>query len=169
MREFMRIGLKIVRRRKENLIMNQSVLSLIISILLFGCAAQQPLIKQTQSGYPEGIFKNTDIETVRSKIMDACVSRGIMVIESTPNQLVCGKTMEGGQAVLAQMLVGNSYSTTPQQKLRFIMYRIGDDVKVTVQQWIETQMAFGQVQTQELKSNNQVNDLQNFLFLLGAQ
>jgi len=149
--------------------MKQAVLFLVISVLLFGCAAQQPLIKPTQSGYPEGLFKNTDVDTVRSKIMDACVSRGLMVIESTANQIVCGKTMEGGQAVLAQMLVGNSYSTTPQQKVRFIIYQMGSDVKVTAQQWIESQMAFGQTRTQELKGNNQVNDIQNFLFSLGAQ
>lgn len=149
--------------------MERSVLSLIVSVFLFGCAAQQPLIKQTQSGYPEGLFKNTDVETVRSKIIDGCVSRGIMVIESTANQIVCGKTMEGGQAVLARLLVGNSYSTTPQQKVRFILYQIGNDVKVTAQQWIESQMAFGQVRREELKTNNQVNDLQSFLSSLGAQ
>lgn len=147
----------------------QAVLFFIFSVLLFGCAAQQPLIKPTQSGYPEGLFENTNVETVRSSIMDGCVTRGLMVIESSANQIVCGKAMEGGQGVLAQMLVGNSYSTTPQRKVRFILYQMGTDVKVTAQQWIESQMAFGQTRTQELKSNNQINDIQNFLFSLGAQ
>lgn len=67
------------------------------------------------------------------------------------------------------MAVGNSYSTTPQQKIRFIAYRTGSDVKVTAQQWIEIQMAFGQVRTQELNANNQINELQNYLFSLGAE
>jgi len=92
-----------------------------------------------------------------------------MVIESTPNQVLCGKTLTGSDAFLAQMAIGNSYSTTPQRKIRFTIYKMGDDVKVTAQQWVETQMAFGQVQTQELKTNNQINDVQNFLLSLGAE
>ena len=92
-----------------------------------------------------------------------------MVIESSPNQVICGTTMKGGNAVLAQMAIGNSYSTTPQRKIRFTIYKIETNVKVTAQEWIETQMAFGQVQTSELKSNNQINSVQNFLFALGAE
>jgi len=145
------------------------VISLIISVLLFGCVAQQPLIKQTQSGYPEGLFRNADLETIRSKIINGCASYGLMVIESSPNQVICGTTMKGGNAVLAQMAIGNSYSTTPQRKIRFTIYKIETNVKVTAQEWIETQMAFGQVQTSELKSNNQINSVQNFLFALGAE
>ena len=149
--------------------MYMKVVLMFAILALIGCAAQQPLIKQTQSGYPEGIFRGADIEQVRGKLMDGCVSRGYIIYDSTSNHVICGKTMEGGQAALAQMLVGNSYSTTPHQKIRFIVYKTGTDIKVTAQQWIETQMAFGQVRTQELKRNNQINDIQNYLFSLGAE
>lgn len=77
--------------------------------------------------------------------------------------------MEGGDAVLAQLLVGNSYSTTPLRKVRFVAYRSGNDVKVTAQEWIQSRMAMGQVRTQELKSSNQVNSTQSFLFSMGAE
>lgn len=138
-------------------------------VLLTSCIAQQPLIKNTQSGYPEGLFRNVEIETVRSKIIEGCTSQGFMVIESSPNQIVCGTSMKGSDAVLAQMAIGNSYSTTPQRKIRFTIYKIENDIKVVAQEWIESQMAFGQINIQELKSNNQRNSVQNFLFSLGAE
>lgn len=136
---------------------------------LTACAPQQALLKPTSSGYPEGIFFNTTVEIVRSKLIDGCSSRGVMVQEAAGNQVVCGKTMEGGDAVLAQLVVGNSYSTIPEQKIRFVLYQSGTEVKVSAQQWIELQMAFGQLKRQELNNNNQRNYIQQFLFSLGAQ
>ena len=141
----------------------------ILALLLSACVTQQSLIKSTASGYPEGVFSNASLDSVRSKLIDGCSSRGILVQEASGNQVVCGKTMEGGDAVLAQLLVGNSYSTTPERKIRFIIYQTGSNVKVTAQQWIESQMALGQVRRQELNGNNHKNDIQNFLFSLGAQ
>ena len=147
--------------------MKKTILIIFI-FLVIGCAPQKPLIKATQSGYPEGIFQDTTTEEVKNKIIECCVSKGLMVLESSSNQIFCGKTMQGQEAVFAQMLIGNSYSTTPEKKIRFIIYEIGNNVKVTAQEWIETQMAFGQVKRQELNSNNQKNDIQNFLFSIGA-
>ena len=148
---------------------NKLGLLVIIITVLGGCVQQQALVKPTSSGYPEGIFRNASLEEAKGKILDGCIRHGLMVSEAGTNQVVCEKTMAGGDAVLAQMLVGNSYSTTPVRKLRFIMYKLNKDVKVTAQEWFQSQMAFGQVNKQELKSNNQRNDIQNFLFSLGAE
>ena len=138
------------------------------AVMLGGCATQEALRTPTTSGYPEGVFIFSTVDVVRSKVIAGCSSRGLLVQEATGNQVVCGKTMQGGEAVLAQMLVGNSYSTTPDRKIRFIIYQTGNNVTVTAQQWIETQMAFGQTRRQELNSNNQRNDMQQFLFSIGA-
>ena len=148
--------------------MKRLILIFCLLFLASGCAPQQALIKPTASGYPEGTFRNSTVDTVRSILIDGCSSKGLLVQESGGNQVVCGKTMAGGDAVLAQMIVGNSYSTTPERKIRLIIYQSGDDVKVTAYEWIESQMAFGQMRRQELKSNNQKNDIQQFLFSLGA-
>lgn len=139
------------------------------TLMIVACAQQQALLKQTSSGYPEGVFQNANVEIVRSKLLDSCSSRGYIVYETTGNQIVCGKTMSGSEAVFAQMLVGNSYSTTPERRVRFIIYQSGNNVKVTVNQWIESQMAMGQIRKQELNSNNQNNSIQQMLFSLGAE
>ncbi len=148
--------------------MQKLIVIIASALVLTACAPEQALLKPTLSGYPEGIFSNSNVEAVRSKLIDGCSSRGILVQEASGNQVVCGKTMKGGDAVLAQMLVGNSYSTTPEQKIRFVIYQSGTDVRVTAQQWIESQMAFGQVRRQEMNGNNQKNDMQWFLLSLGA-
>lgn len=145
------------------------IFSVLCGIALFACAPQQALIKPTSSGFPEGIFRGSSIDTVRSKILDGCTSNGLNIYETNTNQVVCGKVMSGKDAVLAGLVVGNSYSTTPERKVRFVIFQQGSDVKVTAQEWIESQMAFGQVRRQALESNNQKNSLQQFLFSLGAQ
>ena len=143
--------------------------AVLATIVLTSCAAQQPLLKQTASGYPEGVFQSTNVDTVRSKIMNACSSMGVMVQEATGNQVTCSKRLEGSQAILAQFAIGNSYSTPPEQKVKFIIYQIGPDVKVTAQQWVETQMPYGQMRRMELNSNDQNNGIQQMLFNVGAR
>lgn len=149
--------------------MKHLISCVVLAFLTSGCVQQETLIKPTTSGYPERLFRNANVEEVKAKIMDDCASRGLIISETTSNHVVCEKTMEGGDAVLAQLLVGNSYSTTPLRKVRFVAYRSGNDVKVTAQEWIQSRMAMGQVRTQELKSSNQVNSTQSFLFSMGAE
>lgn len=139
------------------------------AIILSACASQPTPIKQTASGYPEGIFQNATVDDVRAKLMEGCNARGILVEDASSNQVVCGKTMEGVGAAFAQMMIGNKYSTTPQQKVRFMFFKSGEDVKVTAQQWMETQMAMGQVRKEELNSADQRNRIQQFLNSLGAK
>jgi hypothetical protein len=138
-------------------------------VLILASCATEPLVKPTRSGYPEGIFLNATLEEVQSKIVEGCSSRGIFVMESTKNVVICGKTLEGRDAVLGSLLVGGRYSTTPELKIRFILYQKGNDVYVTAQQWIESQSGFGQIRREELKHNRHINDIQKFLFSLGAQ
>lgn len=141
----------------------------ISALALSSCAVSQPAVKQTQSGHPEGVFKNESLEVVKGKLIEACGARSWTVFEAGSNQVVCGKTMEGGSAILTQLAIGNSYSTTPQQKIRFTVFQLNADVKVTSYQWVETQMAFGQTKTQELNSTAQNNSVQNMLFQIGAE
>ena len=138
-------------------------------VLLAGCATPVDLIKDTLSGYPEAEFKNSTTDTVKSKLMEGCSNKGILVQDTQPNSIVCGKRMTGNEAFLATLLIGNKYSTPPERKIRFIIYQKGQNVRVTAQQWIEVQMAFGQIRREELNSNNQRNEIQEFLTRLGGR
>ncbi len=144
------------------------VLPVLIAILvLSGCSTAKPM-KTTASGRPEATFQNTNADDVASKIANACMSNGILVLESNSHQVICGKQLEGGDAILATMLIGNSYSTTPEQKIRFNIVQFSGNVKVQAYQWIETQMAFGQMRRQELNSGDHFNKVQQLLNSLGG-
>lgn len=147
----------------------RKALTVFAAAVLAGCAAQPELLKPTQSGFAEGVFRGASIGEVRSKIIDGCSRAGLVVEDSGTNQLVCTQLLSGGDAVLAQAIYGNAYSTTPEGKTRFSIYEAGQDVKVVATRWFETQMAFGQVRREPLNTNVARNDMQQFLFNLGAE
>jgi len=141
----------------------------VLLVFVLSACASEPLIKQTVSGNAEAVFKDTSIEEVRSKLVASCSMRGLMVEESSNNRVICGKTLTGGNAVIASLTVGTKYSTDPVHKASFVLFSTGSDTMVVATQWIESQTAYGQTRRQELTSNKQKNDLQSFLFSLGAR
>jgi hypothetical protein len=143
--------------------MNRFVLMLPLLLLLTSCAEQLPRIRTTQSGYPETIFHHASLAAVKNKLTGACESRGIEVLDSSDNSVTCGKQFQGGDAFIATVALGNSYSTTPMHNIRFNFYKEGADVKIVAHQWVETQMAFGQVRKAEMNTNNQFNSVQQWL------
>lgn len=136
-------------------------------MILTGCQTVAP-IASTPSGKPEAIFTSTSAEDISGRIASACMSQGLMVFDQSNYQVLCGKTMTGGDSVMAQLLIGNSYSTTPEQKIRFAIANTGSGIRVQASQWIETQMAFGQMRRQELNGGKHFNDVQNFLYSIGG-
>lgn len=61
---------------------------------------------------------------------------------------------------MAQLLVGNAYSTAAQSKLRFSISKINDSVKVWADAWIESQMPGGQVNQMAMTGNDVKNSIQ---------
>ncbi|WP_312805560.1 hypothetical protein [Atlantibacter hermannii] len=147
----------------------KTVAVLISIALLSGCAATPALKKQTASGKPEGIYSHTTTELVQSALVTRCNEKGFIVLESTASNVVCAKETQGGGAVMAQLLVGNAYSTTPQSKIRFSIGKVNDDVKVWADAWIESQMPGGQVNQMPVTSNDVRNSIQSGLDELKPQ
>ncbi len=146
--------------KKTNLIFKLTILSIIFS----GCA-QVPLKKITTSGKPERVFTNAKIVDIKSKIIERCAIKGSQVEERGTNTIICTKMLDNGDAILAQMLVGNSYSSTPEQKLSFVVTQRNNDVFVIINSmWIESQMAFGRINRVELMDDHKnLNNLQSSL------
>lgn len=81
-------------------------------------------------------------------------------MESTTANVLCSKETPGGGAVMAQLLIGNAYSTTPLSKIRFSISKIDDGVKVWADAWIETQMPGGQLNQMAMTGNDVKNSIQ---------
>jgi hypothetical protein len=138
--------------------------------LCSGCATspQPALLKETRSGRAEAMFVGETVQEVRAKIAGRCLDRGSNVIENSEAQVVCSKQTTGGAAIISQLAIGNAYSTTPDAKIRFNLVQLPDGVRVVAAAWIETQMAFGQVNTMEVNDVNTRNAIQTSLHELGG-
>lgn len=137
------------------------VLMFITSLSIAACATGAPV--NTPSGWPEAMFDTNDRSEVLDVIANGCADRGYMVTTQTSSHVMCERTMDGLEGVFAQALIGNSYSTTPQMKVRFSTLPTGDQIRVQAQPWIETQMAFGQINREDMRSGQAGRDLQVFL------
>ena len=136
---------------------------------LAGCATPPPRMYLSASGRPEAVFVGQSPSMVLGRLAGLCMDRQGVVVGQDSNQVVCQKDLEPGNALLAQFLIGNEYSTTPVLKIRFSAAQIGIDTRVQVYEWLETQMAFGQVRTIEMNNNNEFNKVEQMLIQLGGQ
>lgn len=137
-------------------------------VLLIGaCATGTPI--NTPSGWPEAVFNNSDKTEVLDRIASGCADKGLYVTGHSGAHVMCERTMDDLSGVFAQALLGNSYSTTPQMKVRFSAFQIGDKVRVQAHPWVETQMAFGQINRADIKSGKTASEIQGFLATLAEQ
>lgn len=135
----------------------------LLAVTLLAACATGKKMENTASGRPEVTIPGATQEAVQAEIFGLCNSSAAAVRSSSANEVVCGKPMEGGSAIAAQLLVGNSYSTPPVAMARFTIWKTGHDVRVSAYQWVETQMAMGQMRTVELNSPQAFNALQSKL------
>lgn len=114
------------------------------------------------------IFRKVAAGEASSKIASQCMTNGLTVVSSTAGEVTCQLQMNAMKSALTQALIGNSYSTPPQTFVRFTVTQIGNDARVQANEWVETQMAFGQMRRSDLTNDDVHNDLMNFLEVAGA-
>lgn len=134
----------------------------IVVAALTGCAAQPALLKETASGKPEATLPNVTMDEVRNEIALGCNRMGSQVI-SDQFSVTCTKETEGNRAFLAQALLGNGYSQTPHENIRFTMSPTTGGVFVTVDGWMEMTMGFGEKKRVPYNNNNFRNAMQSGL------
>lgn len=147
--------------------MNKYLLMAVASVLI-GCAAPVALKKQTSTGMPERVFPNTSPEKVKHALMESCMSKKLTVEERGSSSVVCSNTMDGGDAVLAQLLFGNAYSTTPTRNAVFVVTKRGNDSFLVMNNYyIETIMPMGQTRREPVNDNNAIkNQAQDWIDLI---
>lgn len=105
---------------------------------------------------------------VSDKLAILCADRNATVIEQDDRHVLCQREVGGGKGILAQVFLGNSSSTSPQLTIRFSILRDGKSVRVQASQWVELQMAGGQVRKMDLRNQKQDAQLQDLLIAQGA-
>lgn len=91
------------------------------------------------------VYFPTTVINVSERIAGLCLDRNSIVIEQTQSHVLCSRSTDELQGAVAQALIGNSYSTPPELRFRSAIVRSEQYTRVQASQWIETQMAFGQM------------------------
>lgn len=143
--------------------MTKNVLIACFVLTLAGCAASVPLTKVTASGKPEVIYNTASKTDVKDLLLNMCHQNSLAVFDSNDSSVICGKEKEGSKAILAQLVMGNSYSTQPVDKVRFTIMKQDNKVKVWADIWMETQMGMGQIKQMDIKDNQSLNKIQAML------
>lgn len=138
--------------------------------LILGVAAASLLVTTPAfaAESPVSVWFDKPVEEVSAILGNLCADRNGIVIEQDNYHLLCSRTENGFKGALAQALLGNSSSTTPEVKVRFSFIRQPNSVRVVASQWIETQMAFGQVRRSELNGRRNNQNMIDMLTGLGA-
>ena len=102
------------------------------------------------------------------KLAIICADKSASIVEQDDRHVLCQKEVTGGKGILAQALLGNSYSTTPQLMVRFTILKDGEFSRVQASQWIELQMAGGQTRQNEINGQKQRRALEDTLVNAGG-
>lgn len=144
-------------------IFKKLIISFLSILFLSSCMTSSqynPTLKGNGSGRSYVTINNVEFKDAKNKLIDLCLNRGLQIQELGSQTLICWKNIEGTRGIITQLIVGNSYSTPPIQKMQFSLTKKGKDVKIEgTRLWIETQMAFGQIRQQDQDSL----ELQNML------
>lgn len=136
--------------------------------VLRGCGAAIALLviwpTAALCGQPraQATIQATTPAAVKEKAIARCVRNGATIVD-TSNTVQCRFKVEGGRGVMAQMLLGNAYSTPPEHVVQFTMADLSGSTLLLAQQWIETQMPGGQVQRADLNAKKHVVEAQSFV------
>ena len=114
------------------------------------------------------VFFPKAVSNVSERIAGLCFDRNSTVIEQTPTHVLCSRSIDGLQSAVAQVLIGNSYSTPLVLKFRFAIVRSEQYTRVQASQWIETQMAFGQIRAVPLDGRKHVENILGLLEGIGS-
>jgi membrane-associated protease RseP (regulator of RpoE activity) len=122
----------------------------------------------TPSGSAETIFPGKAADVV-GLLSSRCMDVHWSVIRTSASEVVCDAPLSTGQSIMGQMLLGNSYSTAPKRYFRFNVVENAGVSRVQASGWMETQMAFGQIQRVDFSGPEFHNGMMGFMSSAGGK
>lgn len=131
--------------------------------------AGKDMVAVTPSGLADMAFPSSEAAAVAGKLANECMNRRMTIVSNLPTEVVCEVPMGVVKGALVQAAIGNSYSTTPRQFVRFALVNLDADVRAQGSAWVETQMALGQVRREPLNGDAIYNGLMNMMETAGGK
>ncbi|MCD1589821.1 SHOCT domain-containing protein [Qipengyuania citrea] len=115
---------------------------------IFAAFSAQPALADepyavTPNGRAEMMFDVAAIETA-DLLAGACMSSNWVIKDQSPQQVLCEAPATFGQSLMANLMMGNSYSTPPRLYYRFSIVQMSSETRVQANGWMGLQSAFGQ-------------------------
>ena len=130
----------------------------LVVVSLSACAAQPPLDKVTQSGYPEATYPNQTQDAIQGRLLGYCGGKGFNIRRADTNLVECSKALSGTGGLLMQAMT-NPYAR-PEAVVSFTLYTVGGQVKVLSRIWFETRNAYGAVSRNPSTNTTDKNNVQ---------
>lgn len=116
-----------------------------LMLALLAACSSAPLLKETGSGKAEARMPNVTPEKFRSAVAYSCSSHGA-TITSDEFSVTCSARATGARAGLAQVMLGNRFSSHPFEKIRYTITPLPEGgIFVVADAWLEMGMGFGEV------------------------
>lgn len=97
----------------------------------------------TPNGRAEAMF-DIPAQQTSDALAGACMSNSWVIKDQAPSQVLCEAPPTFGQSFLANLMMGNSYSTPPRLYYRFSIVELTNETRVQANGWMGVQSAFGQ-------------------------
>lgn len=120
-----------------------------IACLATAAIADEPFAV-TPNGRAEMMFDVTAIEAA-DLLAGSCMNNNWAIKEQSPQHVLCEAPATFGQSLLANLAMGNSYSTQPRLYYRFSIVQLSNETRVQANGWMGLQTAFGQ--NREMETN----------------
>lgn len=142
---------------------------ILVTSLLASCASTPPAAKTSYA--PEVIqvtFRNTSTEAVLVKLGKKCNQIGAVVKDQQPDYILCSRRLSDTDAVLINIPAETVIATKPENKMKFIASKSGNDVSVVAQQWAETRSKSGELNRVDMMHARQKANMLKILMSMGA-
>ena len=142
-----------------------------VAILVASCAASQPLLKETASGYPEGVFANRPLKDVMDGLEESCIERDYEVVAVEEALVTCEAPLPWPLPGMGALYSIMTAPMAPKQvwEINFVASVEGDDVHVTAKNSFEQIFITGEERSTRPDNNDAYNRIQEWLFSLGAE
>lgn len=97
----------------------------------------------TPNGRAEAVF-DVPAQQTSDLLAGACMNANWVIKDQNPSQVVCEAPATFGQSLMANLLMGNNYSTPPRLYYRFSIAEMTNESRVQANGWMGLQTAFGQ-------------------------
>jgi hypothetical protein len=145
-------------------VIKKTIIFAALSLLIVGCAPQVAKLTQTQSGSPEVVVAEKDIDKIKQLMIAEHLNHGYEISSDTKYNISFKRAAKGGEDYIAYFSVGNAYSTNYREN-SYTFVGVPDGTKIIGTPYIIAHMPMGQVNKSTMNGNAKMyNIIQEWLF-----